>query len=66
MGEIIGVVGITGNPTEVSELAQVTKMTVELMLQQAYLQRQAQFEKQLTHSWVLDLINPKYTKTRKT
>ncbi|MFD1739485.1 CdaR family transcriptional regulator [Bacillus salitolerans] len=60
MGDIIGVVGITGKPDEVLELAQITKITVELMLQQMYLQRQAQFEKQLTHSWVLDLINPDF------
>jgi carbohydrate diacid regulator len=60
LGEVIGVVGITGSPDEVMELAQMTKITVELMLQQAYLQRQAQFNQQLIHSWVMDMINPDF------
>jgi carbohydrate diacid regulator len=58
MGEIIGVVGITGSPDELMQLAQMTKITVELMLQYDYLQKQAQFEHQLMHSWVMELISP--------
>jgi carbohydrate diacid regulator len=58
MEEIIGVVGITGNPDELMQLAQMTKITVELMLQQDYLQKQAQFEQQLMDSWVMELIGP--------
>ncbi|WP_409254051.1 CdaR family transcriptional regulator [Bacillus sp. SCS-153A] len=58
LNEIIGTVGITGKPEQVLELAQMTKITVELMLQQAYLQQQAQFEQQQLHSWMMELMNP--------
>lgn len=58
MGEIVGVVGVTGEPDELMRLAQMTKITVELMLQQEYLQKQTQFEYQLMHSWVMELISP--------
>jgi carbohydrate diacid regulator len=58
MEEIIGVVGITGNPDGLMQLAQMTKITVELILQQDYLQKQAQFEQQLMDSWVMELIGP--------
>ncbi|EDL65615.1 CdaR family transcriptional regulator [Bacillus sp. SG-1] len=58
MNEIIGTVGITGKPDQVMELVQMTKITVELMLQQAYLQQQSHFEQQQLHSWIMELINP--------
>lgn len=58
MGEIVGVVGITGDPNELMQLTQMTKITVELMLQQDYMQKQTQFNQQLVHSWVMELINP--------
>ena len=58
MEDIIGVVGVTGNPEDLLQLAQMTKMTVELMIQQNYMKNQAYFEQQLMHSWITELISP--------
>jgi carbohydrate diacid regulator len=57
MEEIIGVVGITGNPNELLQLAEMTKITVELMLQQNYIRKQTDVEQQLMESWVIELIS---------
>lgn len=57
LDEIIGVVGITGNPKELLQLAQMTKITVELIIQQDYLKKHAFFEQQLMHSWIMELIS---------
>ncbi|WP_456275267.1 CdaR family transcriptional regulator [Bacillus sp. AK128] len=56
MDEIIGVVGITGNPAQLIQIAEMTKITVELMLQQNYIRRQAHIEQQLMESWITELI----------
>lgn len=58
MDDIIGVVGITGDPEMLMQLAQMTKITVELILQHDYLQKQDQFEQQLMQSWTLEVIGP--------
>ncbi|WP_102348897.1 CdaR family transcriptional regulator [Bacillus sp. Marseille-P3661] len=58
LGDILGVVGITGDPHELMQLTQMTKITVELMLQQEYMQKQTQFKQQLLYSWVMELISP--------
>ncbi len=58
MDETIGVVGITGDPDKLIQLTQMTKITVELMLQQDYLKKQTQFEQQLMQSWVIEVFGP--------
>ncbi|MDX5475070.1 MAG: helix-turn-helix domain-containing protein [Bacillaceae bacterium] len=58
MEDVIGVVGVTGNPEDLLQLAQMTKMTVELMIQQNHMKNQAYFEQQLMHSWITELISP--------
>lgn len=55
--KIIGVVGITGEPNEVSPFGEVIKMTVEMMLQQEFLLKEIQLEKQAQENFIHDLIS---------
>lgn len=55
--QIIGVVGITGEPNEVTPFGEVIKMTVEMMLQQEFLLKELQLEKQAQENFVHDLIS---------
>jgi len=55
--KIIGVVGITGEPNEVSPFGEVIKMTVEMMLQQEFLLKEIQLEKQARENFIHDLIS---------
>ena len=55
--EIIGVVGITGNPDEVGPFGEIIKMTVEMMLQQEFLLKKIELEKQARDNFIHDLIS---------
>ncbi|MBA7650596.1 Carbohydrate diacid regulator [subsurface metagenome] len=55
--KIIGVVGITGEPNEVSPFGEVIKMTVEMMLQQEFLLKEIQLEQQARGNFIHDLIS---------
>lgn len=55
--KIIGVVGITGEPDEVSPFGEVIKMTVEMMLQQEFLLKELQLEQQTRENFIHDLIS---------
>ncbi len=55
--KIIGVVGITGEPNEVSPFGEVIKMTVEMMLQQEFLLKELQLEQQAQENFIQDLIS---------
>ena len=55
--KIIGVVGITGEPNEVTPFGEVIKMTVEMMLQQEFLLKELQLEQQVQENFVHDLIS---------
>lgn len=55
--KIIGVVGITGEPNEVSPFGEVIKMTVEMVLQQEFLLKEIQLEKQAQENFIHDLIS---------
>jgi len=55
--KIIGVVGITGEPNKVSPFGEVIKMTVEMMLQQEFLLKEIQLEKQAQENFIHDLIS---------
>jgi len=55
--KIIGVVGITGEPNEVSPFGEVIKMTVEMMLQQEFLLKELQLEQQARGNFIHDLIS---------
>ncbi len=56
--EIVGVVGITGKPSEIYRFAKVIKMTVEVLLQQIFIKNQLQYEQKAMEGFVIDLINP--------
>ncbi len=55
--EIIGVVGITGDPEEVSPFGEIIKMTVEMMLQQQFLLKEIDLERQAKEYFIHDLIS---------
>jgi carbohydrate diacid regulator len=55
--KIIGVVGITGEQNEVTPFGEVIKMTVEMILQQDFLLKELQLEKQVQENFVHDLIS---------
>jgi len=55
--KIIGVVGITGEPYEVSPFGEVIKMAVEMMLQQEFLLKEIQLEQQARGNFIHDLIS---------
>ncbi len=55
--KIIGVVGITGNPDEVGPFGEVIKITVEMMLQQQFLLKEVDLERQARDNFIHDLIS---------
>jgi len=56
--EIVGVVGITGNPNELEDFARVVKMSVEVLINQIHLNNQMQYHIRAIEGWILDLVNP--------
>ncbi|MBU7595760.1 CdaR family transcriptional regulator [Metabacillus halosaccharovorans] len=56
--KIIGVIGITGHPDDVWEIAQILKVTVEVMIGQRELNNQLQYQNKIVENWVKDLIHP--------
>lgn len=57
-GEIVGVVGVTGDPGELYKFAKIIKITVEVMIEQAYIHNQLQYKNKLMENWIYDLIHP--------
>ncbi len=55
--KIIGVVGITGDPDEVGPFGEVIKMIVEMMLQQQFLLKEIDLERQAKENFIHDLIS---------
>ncbi|GGO79366.1 carbohydrate diacid regulator [Marinobacterium nitratireducens] len=55
-GEIVGVVGITGDPEEVRRFADLVVMTAELVVEQAALTAQVQWDRRQREAVVLRLI----------
>lgn len=65
--DIIGVIGITGNPDELESVGELVKMTTELMIQQAFITSQLEW-KQRTKEMVIEqllLPNPTYKTIQK-
>jgi len=56
-GKIIGMVGITGEPNEVSSYGEIVKTTVEMMLQQEFLLKELHLEQQTRENFIQDLIS---------
>lgn len=55
-GQIIGVVGITGEPDKVRKYADLVVMTAELVLEQAMLTAQVRWDRRLQESVIMRLI----------
>ncbi|WP_186370780.1 CdaR family transcriptional regulator [Shouchella miscanthi] len=53
--DMIGVIGITGNPDELKAVGELVKMTTELMIQQAFITSQLEW-KQRTKEMVIDQL----------
>lgn len=62
--EIIGVVGITGAPEEVAGYGGLVKMTVELMVQQAFYLEQEQLREQAEEQFIKELISQNISLSR--
>lgn len=59
--KIVGVVGITGEPSEIAPFAELIKISTESMLQQAFLTEQLKMEQNAKELYITDLINNNYT-----
>ncbi|PIW60321.1 sugar diacid recognition domain-containing protein [Shewanella sp. CG12_big_fil_rev_8_21_14_0_65_47_15] len=55
-GQIIGVVGITGDPSELTHYGELLKMTAEMIVEQANLQDKLQWENRQREEFILQLI----------
>ncbi|MCP3127653.1 sugar diacid recognition domain-containing protein [Shewanella sp. KJ2020] len=55
-GQIIGVIGITGDPSELTHYGELLKMTAEMIVEQANLQDQLQWENRQREEFILQLI----------
>ncbi|MDT8858879.1 helix-turn-helix domain-containing protein [Alkalihalobacillus sp. MEB130] len=56
-GEILGVVGITGAPDETRGYGELVKMTTEMIIEQAFLQKQLQLDERIKEEFVHQLLN---------
>jgi len=56
--EVVGVVGVTGNPDELYQVTRVIQMSVEVLIQQIDMNNQTQYRRQVMEGWILDLITP--------
>ena len=55
-GQIVGVIGITGNPSELAQYGELLKMTAEMIVEQANLQDQLQWQNRQKEEFILQLI----------
>lgn len=55
-GQIIGVIGITGAPTELTHYGELLKMTAEMIVEQANLHDKLQWENRQKEEFILQLI----------
>ena len=55
-GQIVGVIGITGKPDELAQYGELLKMTAEMIVEQANLQDQLQWQNRQKEEFILQLI----------
>ncbi|WP_404405157.1 CdaR family transcriptional regulator [Jeotgalibacillus malaysiensis] len=58
-GQMAGVVGLTGEPDEIMQAAGVTKASVEIALEQIYIQRQVFYQERQWENWLHQLLHPR-------
>ncbi|MDV2582754.1 CdaR family transcriptional regulator [Alkalibacillus haloalkaliphilus] len=56
--EIIGVVGVTGDPDHVFQLANMTRMTIEMIIEQTAVERQNFVRERRLRDWIQKLVHP--------
>lgn len=60
--KVVGVVGITGDPAEVRNYAQLVRFTTELMLEQAELKENIYMQKRASETYLQDLLSGNWGK----
>lgn len=55
--EVVGVIGITGDPKEVTKYGELVKMTAEMYLEQMKLLEQAQWDKRMKENFLLSVVS---------
>jgi len=63
--QVLGVVGISGEPAQVHHYGELVKMTAELIVEQAELMEQVQWDKRHREELVLQLISAEESDTQK-
>lgn len=53
-----GVIGVSGNPDEISPITGLIRASVEIALEQIYVQRQANFKERQWNYWLQQLLHP--------
>ncbi|SEA79246.1 Sugar diacid utilization regulator [Thalassobacillus cyri] len=56
--ELAGVVGLTGDPESIMQAAGMTKASVEIALEQIYIQRQVFYKERQWENWLQQLLHP--------
>jgi carbohydrate diacid regulator len=61
--QVVGVLGITGNPDEISNLAGIVKMTTELMIKQEFITSQMEWQQRTKEMIIEELlkVSPSYS-----
>jgi carbohydrate diacid regulator len=62
--KVLGVIGITGDPQEVSKYGELTKMTAEMMIEQTYFIRKIEWTNRLKEEFIFSLIYERYSSTQ--
>lgn len=57
-GEIEGVVGVSGNPQEILPMTGLIRVSVEIVIEQIYTQRQAHYKERQWNFWLQQLLHP--------
>ncbi|MDQ0340057.1 carbohydrate diacid regulator [Caldalkalibacillus uzonensis] len=58
-GQIVGVIGITGAPDEIGQVAELVKMITEMMINQAFVETQLEWKQRMKEIVFHELIQPK-------
>ncbi|RKD22834.1 hypothetical protein BEP19_11365 [Ammoniphilus oxalaticus] len=56
--KLVGVIGITGDPLEIQPIAELVKMTTEMMIRQAFIATQLEWRQQIKELIFTELIQP--------
>ncbi|WP_164667934.1 sugar diacid recognition domain-containing protein [Virgibacillus doumboii] len=56
--KISGVVGVSGNPKDILRITGLIRASVEMVIEQIYIQRQAYYEERQWNNWLHQLLHP--------